>query len=60
MVFETGQTFTIREGQMALGTGIVTTVHQNLSETDRSELLGGRRQREKNARLADQKVKKSR
>lgn len=58
MVFEMGQTFTIREGKMTLGTGIVTTVHKNLTETERSEILGGRRKREKNARLAEQTGKK--
>lgn len=60
MVFEIGQTFTIREGQMTLGTGVVTAVHKNLTEDERSDILGGRRRREKNARLAEQKTKKSR
>lgn len=59
MVFEIGQSFTIREGQMTLGTGIVATVHKNLTEDEVNEIQGGRKKREKNARLAEQKAKKS-
>lgn len=59
MVFEKGQRFTIRDGKMTLGTGVVTSVHKNLSEDDRIEVLGGRKQREKNARLAEEKAKKA-
>lgn len=59
MVFEIGQSFTIREGQMTLGTGVVATVHKNLTDDERLEIQGGRRVRERNARLAEQKAKKS-
>lgn len=56
MVLEKGQRFTIRDGKMTLGTGVVVTINKNLTEDERIEVMGGRKLREKNARLAEQKA----
>lgn len=58
MVFEQGQRFTIRDGKMTLGTGVVTKVLPNLSPDDRQELLEGRKAREKKAAGAKVAAKK--
>lgn len=58
MVFEKGQRFTIRDGKMTLGTGVVSGYNKNLTEDERLEVLGGRKKREKNAREAAQKLEK--
>lgn len=49
MVCETGQRFTLRLGDMTLGTGVITKVNANLSEEDRLKLLEGKKAREKAA-----------
>lgn len=59
MVLEKGQRFTIRDGKITLGTGVVTEYAKNLSEDERIEVIGGRKQREKNARLAEEKANKA-
>lgn len=58
MVFEQGQRFTIRDGKMTLGTGVVTKVLPNLSPDDRLELLEGKKAREKKAAGAKVAAKK--
>lgn len=58
MVIEKGQRFTIRDGKTTLGTGVVTDHKKNLTEDERLEVMGGRKQREKNARLAEEKATK--
>lgn len=49
MVFEQGQRFTIRDGKVTLGTGVVTKILPNLLPDQRIELLEGRKAREKKA-----------
>ena len=47
MVMEQGQRFTIRDGAITLGTGVVTKILPQLSEHDRLELTEGKKGREK-------------
>lgn len=47
MVIEKGQHFTIRDGKVTLGTGVVTEVLESLNSDQRVELLEGKRTREK-------------
>ena len=47
MVLEQGQRFTLRDGSLTLGTGVVTKVLSALSEDDRLALTEGKKAREK-------------
>lgn len=47
MVFEKGQRFTIRDGKVTLGTGVVTEVLPLLSADERIDLMEGKKAREK-------------
>lgn len=47
MVIEPGQRFTLRDGTLTLGTGVVTKILSQLSEEERLGLLEGKRAREK-------------
>lgn len=47
MVFEKGQHFTIRDGKITLGTGVVTERLKSLNPDERIELVEGRKAREK-------------
>lgn len=47
MVLEQGQRFTLRDGHITLGTGVVTKVLTALTETDRLALTEGKKAREK-------------
>lgn len=47
MVLEKGQRFTLRDGSITLGTGVVTEIMTPLTETERSELTEGKKAREK-------------
>lgn len=47
MVIEQGQRFTIRDGKVTLGTGVVTKVLPLLSPEEREQLLEGKKAREK-------------
>lgn len=49
MVFEQAQRFTIRDGRMTLGTGVVTKVLPTLTPDERMDLLAGKKAREKKA-----------
>jgi hypothetical protein len=49
MVLEKGQRFTLRDGFTTLGTGVVTAVHKNLTENERSLMQEGRKGVEKRA-----------
>lgn len=49
MVCEPGQRFTLRLGDLTLGTGVITKINNNLSEEDRLKLLEGKKAREKAA-----------
>lgn len=49
MVCETGQRFTLRLGDLTLGTGVITKINKDLSEQDRIKLLEGKKAREKAA-----------
>jgi elongation factor Tu len=50
MVLEQGQRFTLRDGTITLGTGVVTKISQTLSETERLALTEGKKAREKKAK----------
>lgn len=50
MVLEQGQRFTLRDGVITLGTGVVTKVLKNLTELERMELTEGKKGREKKAK----------
>ncbi|EFN84507.1 Elongation factor Tu, mitochondrial [Harpegnathos saltator] len=47
VVCEKGQRFTLRDGSLTLGTGVITNILKALSESERIFLLEGRKQREK-------------
>lgn len=47
MVMEHGQRFTLRDGNITLGTGVVTKVLPLLTEADRQALTEGKKAREK-------------
>lgn len=47
MVCETGQRFTLRLGDITLGTGVITKINKNLTEEERLKLLEGKKAREK-------------
>lgn len=49
MVLEQGQRFTLRDGTVTLGTGVVTKILKGLSEHERLELTEGKKAREKRA-----------
>lgn len=59
MVFSKGQRFTIRDGKMTLGTGVVTAVRPNMSEDERILVLGGKKAREKKERTDADKAAKA-
>lgn len=47
MVMEQGQRFTVRDGHVTLGTGVVTKVLKSLTEDQRQLLTAGKKKREK-------------
>lgn len=49
MVLEQGQRFTLRDGSLTLGTGVVTKVMKTLTEEERLSLTEGKKAREKKA-----------
>lgn len=50
MVIEQGVRFTLRDGHVTLGTGVVTKILPQLSEKDRLSLTEGKKAREKAAK----------
>jgi elongation factor Tu len=46
MVLEQGQRFTLRDGSLTLGTGVVTKVMPSLSEKERLSLVEGKKARQ--------------
>jgi len=50
MVLEKGQRFTLRDGCVTLGTGVITAVHKNLNDHDKVLLMEGKRGIEKRAK----------
>ncbi|KAL1498096.1 hypothetical protein ABEB36_008950 [Hypothenemus hampei] len=52
MVLEQGQRFTLRDGTVTLGTGVVTKVLPSLTEEERIALTEGKKAREKKAKAA--------
>lgn len=50
MVLEQGQRFTLRDGNLTLGTGVVTKVLPALTEKERLEITEGKKAREKKAK----------
>lgn len=59
MVFDKGQRFTIRDGKVTVGTGVVTGINKPLTEDERIEVLGGKKAREKRAKTEAEKAAKS-
>ncbi|XP_041977349.1 elongation factor Tu [Aricia agestis] len=49
MVCEPGQRFTLRLGDMTLGTGVITKINKNLTDDERLKLMEGKKAREKAA-----------
>ncbi|XP_032688420.1 elongation factor Tu, mitochondrial-like [Odontomachus brunneus] len=47
MVCEKGQRFTLRDGTLTLGTGVITNTLKRLSDEERTSLLESKKQREK-------------
>lgn len=47
MVLEKGQRFTLREGTVTIGTGVITTISKDLTAEERLELQEGKKAREK-------------
>jgi len=43
MVLEKGQRFTLRDGTVTLGTGVITNTLKSLTEIERHELLEGKK-----------------
>ncbi|XP_031623960.1 uncharacterized protein LOC116341180 [Contarinia nasturtii] len=58
MVLNKGQRFTIRDGKVTVGTGVVTDLNQPLTEDERVEVMGGKKAREKAARKEAEKAAK--
>uniref|UniRef100_G3MM69 Elongation factor Tu n=1 Tax=Amblyomma maculatum TaxID=34609 RepID=G3MM69_AMBMU len=57
MALEQGQRFTLREGHVTAGTGVVTKILDNLNEDERKDLHMSQKQREKEAlKKAQQKA----
>lgn len=52
MVLEQGQRFTLRDGSLTLGTGVITKVLPPLSEKDRLLITEGKKAREKALKAA--------
>lgn len=50
MVLETGQRFTLRDGNITLGTGVVTKIMKPLTDIEREEITEGKKAREKKAK----------
>lgn len=49
MVVEQGQRFTLRDGSITLGTGVITKINNRLTEDERMALVEGKKAREKAA-----------
>jgi elongation factor Tu len=47
MVLEQGQRFTLRDGSITLGTGVVTKILGSLTDAERADLTEGKKAREK-------------
>lgn len=47
MVLEQGQRFTLRDGTVTLGTGVVTKILPTLDDEERKSLTEGKKAREK-------------
>lgn len=52
MVLEQGTRFTVRDGSVTVGTGVVTNILQPLTELERLELFEGKKAREKKQKAA--------
>lgn len=59
MVFDKGQRFTIRDGKVTVGTGVVVGLKEKLSDDERLEVLGGKKAREKRVRKEADKAAKA-
>lgn len=59
MVFDKGQRFTLRDGKVTVGTGVVTNIQKSLTEDERVEILGGKKARDKKVRTEAEKAAKA-
>lgn len=54
MVLEKGQRFTLRDGTVTIGTGVITNTLKRLSEPERHDLLEGKKAHQKKEKKAAQ------
>jgi len=54
MVLEKGQRFTLRDGSVTLGTGVITNTLKRLSESERISILEGKKAIKKEKRQQKQ------
>lgn len=54
MVLEKGQRFTLRDGSVTLGTGVITNTMKRLTDAERHELLEGKKALKKKEKKAQQ------
>jgi len=54
MVLEKGQRFTLRDGTVTLGTGVITNTLKPLTDTERQDLLEGKKAQLKKEKKAQQ------
>lgn len=47
MALEKGQRFTLRDGSITVGTGVITDIEPNMTEKDKELITGGKKAREK-------------
>jgi len=52
MALEKGQRFTLRDGSLTVGTGVITAVQPNLTEAEKLVIVGGKKARERAAKKA--------
>ena len=55
MVLEQGQRFTLRDGTITLGTGVITKILPRLTDVERNLVIEGRKGREKLEKAAARK-----
>lgn len=58
MVLEKGQRFTLRDGAVTLGTGVITTTLKSLTDNERALLLEGKKGLMKKEKEKEEKEKK--
>lgn len=49
MVVEQGQRFTLRDGAVTVGTGVITAIKEDLSSVEKAKIAKGKSRREREA-----------